>query len=274
MERLQSALPSAALSTYTRAYAQRKVNAPFNAILQPFPASLEQILEFDFGDPLMIDYRDGKTETLSPVTIAGASSFRRASLRFHGQVESFAVFFQPFGFWQLFGIPNSELRDSAYPGRDLLGSAVDRLWLQMAEARSFERRVEIIEAFLIKKAHTAAKQTSLMTAATHIFQQHGMARIATVADDSGLSIRQFERKFKADVGVTPKLFAKISRFQTALDTKLRTPRLSWMTIAQECGYHDQMHMLHDFKGLAGETPTKLLAQLGDTRPLALTTSRV
>ena len=274
MDRIRSAIPDISLKPYVRGYAQRQVSTHGSVILQPFPASLEQILEFDFGDPLLIDYHDGQSESLGPVTVAGAQSFRRASLRFHGRIESFAVFFQPFGLWQLFGLPNSELRDRAYPGNDLFGRAAARLWMQMAEAVFFEKRVEIIESFLRKKATTAAQPTPLMAAGTHIFQRHGITKIATVADGCGLGLRQFERRFKADVGVTPKLFAKISRFQMALDTKLRTPNVSWMQIAHDCGYHDQMHMLHDFQSLSGDSPTSLLVQLGDTRPLALSSSEV
>lgn len=273
MDRIRSSVPHAALRPYVRAYAQRQVNAP-GVIRQPVTACLEQVLQFEFGDPLLIDYNDGRSEPSGSVAVVGAHSFHRASICFSGQVESFAVFFQPFGLWQLFRLPNSDLRDQAYAGSDVLGGDVRRLWLRMAEASSFERRVEIVENFLLRKAQSVADQTPAMNAATCIFQLGGMVRIAAVADDSGLAVRQFERKFKADVGITPKLFARISRFQTALDTKLRTPLKSWMEIAHVCGYHDQMHMLHDFHGLGGDSPKDLLAQLGDARPSALASSEV
>ena len=108
-----------------------------------------------------------------------------------------------------------------------------------------------------------------MMAATYLFQHGGVVRVTAVADASGLGVRHFERRFQADVGITPKLFARISRFQTALDAKLRMPSRSWMEIAHESGYHYQMHMLHDFRGLGGDSPNELIAQLGEGRPSAL-----
>ena len=271
MDRILSSTPNAALRPYVRAYAQRQVAATAD-ILQPVVASLEQVLQFDFGDPLLIDYTDGRTEQSSCVATVGAHSFHRASIRFCGQIESFAVFFQPFGFWQLFGLPNRDLRDHAFDGADVLGGGVRKLWLQIAEAPSFERRVEIVERFLMKKADTAVHQTPIMAAAMYIFQNQGRDCIAAVANHSGLGIRQFERRFQADVGISPKLFARISRFQMALDARLHMPARSWLSIAHEFGYHDQMHMHHDFQSLGGSSPTGLVAQLGDTRPAALASS--
>ena len=158
MDRIRSSIPVVALRPYVRAFAQRHVNAT-SAVLQPVTASLEQVLQFDFGDPLFIDYHDGRSESSGLVAVVGAHSSHRASIRFCGQIESFAVFFQPFGLWQLFGLPNSELRDQAYAEVEILGGAVRQLWLQMAEAPSFEKRVEIVESFLVRRASTAAQRT-------------------------------------------------------------------------------------------------------------------
>jgi methylphosphotriester-DNA--protein-cysteine methyltransferase len=66
--------------------------------------------------------------------------------------------------------------------------------------------------------------------------------------------------FKQRVGVSPKLFARIIRFEAALKTKAALPHLSWTMVAHEFGYHDQMHMIHDFQHLSGETPAGILRQ--------------
>jgi AraC-like DNA-binding protein len=59
----------------------------------------------------------------------------------------------------------------------------------------------------------------------------------------------------------PKLFARIARFEAALGTKACSDTLSWTEVAQEFGYHDQMHMIHDFAEFAAETPTATQIQL-------------
>jgi methylphosphotriester-DNA--protein-cysteine methyltransferase len=63
------------------------------------------------------------------------------------------------------------------------------------------------------------------------------------------------------VGVSPKLYARIVRFETALDSKARSRVKSWTDVAHESGYYDQMHMVHDFEGLTGGTPTTILREV-------------
>jgi len=85
--------------------------------------------------------------------------------------------------------------------------------------------------------------------------------ITAVADRAGLSMRQFERRFIERVGLRPKLFARIARFEAALDGKARFAAKSWTDVAHQFGYYDQMHMVHDFAEFTGESPTGTLAHL-------------
>jgi transcriptional regulator GlxA family with amidase domain len=82
-----------------------------------------------------------------------------------------------------------------------------------------------------------------------------------MAAQSCLSPRQFERRFLAQVGVPPKLYARIIRFNAALDSKLRLPALSWSRIASENDFCDQTHLLHDCQAFTGESPSQLMARL-------------
>jgi AraC-like DNA-binding protein len=82
-------------------------------------------------------------------------------------------------------------------------------------------------------------------------------------------IRQFERRFAQCTGVTPKLFARVARFQTALDMKIAQPDKIWLRIAHDLCYYDQTHMVLDFKHLTGTSPTQILSQIGDGRPQPL-----
>jgi transcriptional regulator GlxA family with amidase domain len=77
----------------------------------------------------------------------------------------------------------------------------------------------------------------------------------------GLSLRQFERCFRYEIGIPPKVCAGIVRFEAALRYKAAAPAVQWTDIAQALGYHDQMHMVHDFKSLFGDCPTVISSQL-------------
>ncbi len=274
MHTLQSTLATPGLRNYVRAYAQRDVRWSGSDLIEPVPASLEHIVEFEFDSPPEIHYPDGTNESAYRISVVGPHTRPGINLHLNGSVQSFAIFFQPLGLWQLFRIPASELPDRAYKGEDLLGETMEELWLKLAESTSFANRVRTLERYLLERAARAAGRTATMKAAMYLFQHRGICRIDELAQQRGVSARHFERLFFSDIGIRPKLFARIARFQSALDVKLQTPQRSWLSIAHDFDYHDQMHMIRDFRSLSGAAPEQMLADLGDIRPPALAISQL
>jgi transcriptional regulator GlxA family with amidase domain len=109
----------------------------------------------------------------------------------------------------------------------------------------------------------------MMDAADHILALRGAVTMSALAQGFGLGLRHFERRFTSAIGYPPKLHARIARFQTALDWKVRFPRKTWREIAHALHYHDQMHMIHDFEKLGGAAPTQVFIEARDQRPPAL-----
>jgi transcriptional regulator GlxA family with amidase domain len=91
-----------------------------------------------------------------------------------------------------------------------------------------------------------------------ILARDGRVRIGALAAYSGIGSRQLEREFVSRYVMSPELYARIVRFQAALDSKARSSAKSWTDVAHEFGYHVQMHMIHDFEEFTGETPTRTL----------------
>ena len=79
--------------------------------------------------------------------------------------------------------------------------------------------------------------------------------IARVTDAIGLSAKRFIERFKIEVGVTPKRYCRIRRFQRAVTMANRGRDVEWTQVALDCGYFDQAHFIHDFRSFAGLTPT-------------------
>lgn len=75
-----------------------------------------------------------------------------------------------------------------------------------------------------------------------------------IAKESCLSTRQFERTFKQRMGVSPKYFSKVARFENAFRMKNKFPQLDWLSIALHCGYYDYQHLVKDYKSLTQQTP--------------------
>lgn len=267
-----SALPSIELRPYVRTFAQREISSGTPEIVEPLPACLESILQFDFGRFLTVEYPNGTSHPTTPVMIIGPHTHRRALIRMTGPIETFGVFFQPLALWQLFRIRISLLVNQAYAGEVLLGKDLRSLWEQMACAATFEHRVRLISEYLFRRLANISSEVPIVSSALRILGSRGTSSVAQIAGFSCMSVRQFERRFLEQIGMAPKLFARIARYQLAMDSKIASPARSWLRIAHEFGYHDQMHMIKDFRSLSGASPNAILLELGDMRPGAVDAS--
>jgi AraC-like DNA-binding protein len=262
MLRIRFHKPAPGLEQFVCFYVQREVQIRGTAVVHPVPARAAPLIEFDFGDPVNVLDCSHRTQRKSPrVVVVGSQTYRRVEMQLQGALESFAVMFQPDGLHRLFSIPMHELTDKDYEGHSVLGVFISRLQTRLAECRSFEERARCVDGFLLHRAIDSRSYDGISAAANRIVLDDGRVEIADLANRTGLSIRQFERRFIHQVGMRPKLFARIARFRAALDTKARTATKSWTEIAHEFGYYDQIHMVHDFAEFADKTPTETLIQL-------------
>ena len=269
MHSIQSRLPCVELRSYVRAYAQREITGSLIDVVQSMPASLEGIIELDFANPPIVEYLNGAVKKATRTSIVGPGTYRSHSIRLPSPVDSFGIFFQPMGLRQLFGIPGPMLVNEEHSAIDVLGNGILHLWERMGQNKCFAARVRIVDEYLLQAAAQATVCTVVMACAGRIFRERGVMRVDSSASDAALSVRQYERRFLEEIGIPPKLFARITRCQMAMDAKLTRPNSSWLTIAHEFGYHDQMHMIKDFQKLNNDSPAGVLAQLGDMRPEAL-----
>lgn len=91
----------------------------------------------------------------------------------------------------------------------------------------------------------------------HIYAKDGEVRVQELADLSGLSLRQFERRFKTLVGLSPKRVIRFIRFEAARDALLQGGLPHPNALAHEFGYTDESHFIRDFKAFAGYTQAVL-----------------
>jgi AraC-like DNA-binding protein len=114
--------------------------------------------------------------------------------------------------------------------------------------------VRHVERFLSARLLTAGPEHVTARAAMTMLETHGRLRIADAIRQSGLSERQFERRFIEQMGIGPKLYARIARLNFVLRRKAEEPATTWADISQEAGYFDQTHLTKDFKAMLGVAP--------------------
>jgi AraC-like DNA-binding protein len=253
---------SAVLRPYVWAYGMTTGRVGSVPLVIPLPARPKQLLTFSFADSYRIHRPGSDHSDASPrVTVVGPQTHARVGLSVFGRIDNFTIHFQPSGFNRLFGIPMTELTDAAYDAYNVIGPKISRLEDELGDTPDFAERIQLIEERLIRMFRCGDTLDPVAIAANSLFASNGIHRISAMANDSGLSPRQFERRFLAQVGVPPKLYARIIRFNAALDHKLRWPSRAWSRIANDHDFYDQMHLVHDFRAFTGESPARFLAHL-------------
>lgn len=259
--RIRLVRPLQVLEPFVRYYVHRDGHLGDTVVVHPVHARAAPILNFEFGDADAILYvpRDGKPPHFSlRAVLLGMQTHRRGELHIRGKVDSFVIVFQPSAFGRLFALPAQEFTDEDFGAEQVFGAIIARFYERLADCLTLEERISVANQFLLRRALVAPIRDGISAAATDILRRARGTRVADMAGRAGMGLRQFERRFVQQVGVSPKLFARIARFEAALDRMARSPQGSWTGVAHYFGYYDQMHMLHDFSRFTGKTPTRTL----------------
>jgi len=184
-------------------------------------------------------------------------------IRISGRLSLFSIYFYPHGLALFLNIPLKELQNQTIPLRFLVKSLVGEVEEQLAATSSFQERIHIIEGFLLqrlKMQHNRVHHPRVMHSMALINRSKGMLDIDFLAGEACLSRKQFERIFQEYVGISPKQFLRIIRFQNAIYTKSFKKDISLTELAFACGYYDQSHMISDFIKFSGQTPGDYFSQ--------------
>jgi AraC-like DNA-binding protein len=164
-------------------------------------------------------------------------------LRANAASHIVGVRLRPQGAAQLLGIPAQELTGRTIPLDELgLKQLAGRHDLDGIERDLLQRRSHRDDPLIDESVRLLARSSDVAAAAGRL----------------GISSRQLERRFQARVGMPPKLFARIRRFQRVFPA-IERDGAGWVDAAAACGYYDQAHLIRDFRQFAGEPPAALLS---------------
>ena len=187
------------------------------------------------------------------------------------QRANVGVAFRAGGTWPFFDPAGDELQNQHVGLRDLWGSAGDTLRERLLAAPTPRAKLALLEAELLERAIRPLQRRAEVDFALALLDQapHDYS-IATLSEHVGLSARRFTRLFSLEVGLTPKVYARIQRLRRVLDCMRQSIGSDWTEAAQRCGYFDQSHLIRECRSLSGFTPTELAARrIGDSAHIAL-----
>jgi len=238
-----------------------QLDRSYPRLTSPFPPQPEHSLYFyPYDKVISRNYANGCTSE-TPQSILVGPQLSRVDVTLGYNMLVILVGFQPGGLHRLLRIPMNEILNIPLDARLILGSEIETITAQLAEAPSFDKMVDIIQLYLLKKVGKLKRTLPVEYVLMQMLQQNNMVTVDQLAKEACVSTRQLERQFAERTGMPPKMFARLVRFSKAWIMREKNPAISWTKIAYACRYADQTHMIRDFKEFAGVTPNVLQSDL-------------
>jgi AraC-like DNA-binding protein len=216
-------------------------------------------LVFSFGDRQAIE--DGESVHDWPRCCVVGLMDSPIRLRARGIVKTVAARFFAWGFFPLFDLDMAQLPNEIWQ----LNTTWERLGDELAVAvqnDDGESAVAILHDVLIERALAKKlRPNEVQAAARLLFRRKGRGKLRDLQDHTYYSTRQLERKFKQQMGVSPKALARKMRFEQVRDHLTRDPSANLAALAQEYGYSDQAHLTRDFRQLSHKTPAQFASEM-------------
>jgi AraC-like DNA-binding protein len=218
---------------------------------------------------LVVNLRDDEIRTYDPsdpdrctrysgAVVSGAYSrffvidpFQHASI--------LGVHFRPGGAFPFLGLPADELADTHVDLETLWGPAAVELRERLRAAATAAERFSLLEQALLSRLAHSPVHHGAVSVALEAFEPTGSeVRVRDVAGLVGLSHRRLIQVFAAEVGMTPKVYCRVRRFQRARAMVRNAAVPDWARVAVDCGYFDQSHLIRDFLAFSGLSPADYL----------------
>lgn len=248
--------PCQLLQDYIRYYWVFKNNQPIETYT--FPIGCPQII-FHKKSALYIPELNAKQDRL---TISGQVNFS-SHVSAADSVEMIVAVFHPYAMSAFLNIPISLFYNKEVSGFDLENKELNCLVARILDCGDNNLCISLIEQWLLsqlKISSTSKRELDIDRTAAVVRQMYSTPniQISELASVACLSKKQFERVFRSTVGMNPKEYARIVRFQKSLKLMQHpTETFNWAQIACQCGYSDQAHFIREFRKFSGYTPLSL-----------------
>lgn len=248
IKRFQQYAPCDALNPYIKQFyiSENPVAETYKVL--PVPGV---VIGFQYAGALTLVDGSGKSQ----LSEAGITGFADRFRTYHNTagIGTVLVYFTETGLSHFTDCPANHLFSESVSLDHLFKRAkVDEVTSRLSDASSDVERISIVERFLLSEIKHTATNQMLRAAVDSIYQSNGALKIGDLGRQLYTSTSVLERRFKTDIGVTPKKFASIVRFNSILnDLRAGT---SLLDICYHNNYFDQAHFIRDFKNFTGETP--------------------
>jgi AraC-like DNA-binding protein len=210
-------------------------------------------LVFHYGSPSIFQKKDS-SKNIEPNLVICGQQTSYYDLSLSGKTGMILIVFKPHGVKSFFNFPITELLNENLSLHDLLNNETIELEDKLFNSPNNRQRITLLENFLIKRLIHNNEFERVEHALKIIENSKGQIKTQDIAHEVCLGIKQFERTFSKYVGINPKKYASIARFQNVIQMRRKHKNSSMFQLAFDNGYYDHAHFIHDFKSFTGLSP--------------------
>jgi AraC-like DNA-binding protein len=216
------------------------------------PDGFNEII-FHLGDPYRIRMYD-QWQLQSSNLLAGQIR-KHFFLENTGISRIVGIKLKPTALTHLFGLHMHQFTDKVVDLSSLLSTHFPDTWNQLRAINDHSEMIHLLNNNFKKLIRGMAfRETAADRAVDIIFAQHGMIPVSAIARVAGVGERQLENLFKKYIGLSPKFFTRIIRFNYIFSL-IQENNQSWSGIAYEASFFDQSHFIRNFRDFTGENPS-------------------
>lgn len=209
------------------------------------------------GDPFHEQRPDGTVHVQDRVLLAGQAT-RAVRVAARGTARVAGARLRPDGAYRLFGIPQDALTNQIARLHDVHRDLGRRLADDVAGRDEGRATIAVFDRALRQIVPALETSSVAQAALACASQRRGLVRVPELARHAGLGVRHLERLFGQQVGLTPKTYLRILRFQEVLRAvRSGDGRTKWVDLALAHGYYDQAHFIRDCQTFLGDAPGAL-----------------
>jgi AraC-like DNA-binding protein len=252
-----SFVPGPALSSASRPVL-REVAFRETIVCAPQFADGQVSIRFEVGQACDVEGRWRADSNARGETVVGPMSGvgRTAGLDFS---ETVGAYFRPGRASRFFDIPLSHLADTAVAVGDIWGARGSPLSSRLADLNE-AARIDCVESFLLARLRHRQQRTHSLDVeglAESVLRRAGRVTVDGMARAAGVSRQHLSREFRERIGVGPKLYSRLARFQSLLAHASARAAIDWARVALDMGFADQSHMIAECRQFSGLTPQSL-----------------
>ena len=254
--------PALILQPFISSYSLRQFNTGELVMPQPMHAVHEYYMTFFLKDKFG-EVRDnsGNFQGKASNSLCTLFTESQGCAYYKGDYVLFCVQFKSNGIFAILGLPQKMLINAILPLGDILGDENNLLLTeQLQSSADIFEMARCMNSYLIKMLLCQKHKTYtgvIAKISDIVLKNKGVVSMDALALYGCMSLRNFERRFIDEVGISPKLYARITRFYNALENKMLHPGKNWTDIVYENGYYDQSHFIKEVKLFSSKSPDEL-----------------